>query len=239
MRALIVINSLQKLNEAIAKGKLISDILDCEISLIYVKEQELFDFDITNFNVENANEIRMHIIKALKEQNLNWVVMAFEDDIIDNVNLQINRQKINLTIIDIKNFELIKDIKSPVLYNFKNRSDALIVLDEFLDINLKLIKKLTNNLKAILVYEFFIAEPTFDIMQPIPIDLELEEEIINQTKKEFLNWANENKIEAKFFIGTIKLKEIENEIKKSSFLITNSLDAIELALNDNKTILKV
>jgi hypothetical protein len=234
-----VINSLKNLNEAISKGEYLSNLLNSEISLIYAKDQELFDFDITNFNVENANEIREYILKTLKEKNLNWVVLAYEDDIIDNVNLQIKKQKIDLTLTDIKSAEIISELEGYVLYNFSEKKKALIVLDEFLELNLELIKQITTNLEAILSMEFLIIEPSFDIMQPLEIDFEIEEEIINETKNRFLNWAKDNNIKAKFYVGGCEHEEVLLEVKNSPLLITNCKNIIDLALNENKSLLKV
>ncbi len=246
-RILALCSDLERCEEVVDKTQELSKRLSAGVTLIYVKEEGLFELPIYKGRDRNLDAAREYLEAILRQRGLDdWALLLYESDIADHALLEAEREG-SFLIVTHQNEgidSLIKKSKS-ALYVLGSASShkpskALYVPDVIGDWKpcLDMAKSIepATSWDAYMDYQFFptaedaMVDPMLGAMTP---EILIEEsEIIKSTKERFEAFCEAEGIEGYFEIGEQGLVEdILDAIKRSK------ADLLVTALSDADTIL--
>ncbi len=247
-RILGLCTSLEMAEEIVDKCYELSLRLKAGVTLLYVKEEELFDLLIYENKDSNLDIVNEHFKRLFKERGIeDWVFFLKDSDIPDQVALEVERESSFMIITDYndKISELLTKVKVPIYILVANSShkpqNGLLTLDniEAGHNALKLARQIEPKTvwRAYKDYQFFPTELEAGIdpvVGTIGSDILLEEssEILDIERRAFKEFCEEEGIEGDFEIGEVA---ISKDILKS--IEANKSDLLLVATEDSDTIL--
>jgi len=100
-RILAVCSSIDQLDTLIAKCAELSERYDAGVTLLYVKEENLFELPFFSESDGSVESIRQLLSKKIRESgHEEWAVLAFENDLVDHVRLEASREESFLIVSD-------------------------------------------------------------------------------------------------------------------------------------------
>jgi hypothetical protein len=222
-RILLLCSRVEHASELVGKTLELSKRLEAGVTFLYVKEEGLFDLPIYEGREENMEAVREHLESLLREKGLeDWALLVYENDLIDHALLEADREDSVLIVAD-RHEELGRLLHKSgrPLYMLVPRgnhrpSKALYVPDVVGDPLpcFRLAKRLEPEVswEAYMDYQFFptaddaMIDPVVGAMTP-EILLEQESEIIESTRKRFLDFCESQGIRGRFEIGERGIKQ--------------------------------
>ncbi len=243
-RILGVCSSLEMAEEVVDKCYELSSHLGMGVTLLYVKEEELFDLLIYENRNSNLDIVHKHFKKLFKERGIeDWVFLLKDGDIPDQVALEANRESSILIVTNGGNNKLSKllsKVESPIYvlmpYASHKPKLGLLTIDSF-EVGekcLKFLRELEPKTiwRAYQDYQFFPTEfevGVDPVINTISSNILLDEipEILDSQRQSFKEFCKEGSIEGSFEIGEVSISEdILSELtkRKSDLLVIASED---------------
>ena len=247
-RILGVCSRLDAAEELIDKCRELAGRLEAGVTLLYVKEEGLFELPIYEGREATMEAAREHLESLLQSRNIEgWALLVRESDLPDQAALEAQRES-SLLIVADRNDELpdlLSKARRPLYVLLPERSHApsrgLIVLDvagvgrHCLDLARKAEPQVSW--RAYMDYQFFPTvadagiDPVVGAMTP-EILMEEESDILQTRRRTFEEFCREEGIEGVFEVGE---HGVERDVLDR--LKSEGCDLLVIAAEDPETIL--
>jgi len=247
-RILGVCSRLEAAEELIDKCRELAGRLSAGVTLLYVKEEGLFELPIYEGREATMEAAREHLESLLQNRGIEgWALLVRENDLPDQAALEANRESSLLMVADRNDElpELLSEAKRPLYVLAPGRSHApergLIVLDvagvghRCLDLARKVEPQVSW--RAYMDYQFFPTvadagiDPVVGAMTP-EILIEQESDILQTHRRNFEDFCREEGLEGLFEVGE---HGVERDVLDR--LESEESDLLVIAAEDPETIL--
>ncbi|OQX73526.1 MAG: hypothetical protein B6D59_05365 [Campylobacteraceae bacterium 4484_4] len=248
-RILVVLNECGMCDEVIKKSAELAKHLKAGVTILYVREEALFELPIYHGEQSDLESVRKKLKSIAKEAGLeNVAVFVYENDTIDRVSLEAERENDTLIITAYTpklSYKLCKKAPAPVLVLKKAKTayaKAVVSIDSVAETKrcLTFVRELFPRTALHLYqdYQYFsqpIADPFVDPMiEPYDMSMDLIEnnEMIQARKEAFYKLCEEEGVEGTFLMGE---KTIDQNI--AAFVSDKGADLLVVDLLDGATLL--
>ncbi|ADV45944.1 hypothetical protein Nitsa_0676 [Nitratifractor salsuginis DSM 16511] len=247
-RLLALCSEVEQAPELIGKTRELSDRLKAGVTLVYVKEEGLFELPIYEGREENMEAVREHLEELLRKEGLEeWALLIYENDLVDHAVLESDRED-SLLIVANQHEELGKLLQKSdrPLYVIVPEAEhhpvkGLYVPDVVGDPApcFHMVKRLEPKVgwEAYMDYQFFpsaddaMIDPVMGTMTP-EILIQEESQVIESTRERFEAFCKAEGIPGHFEIGE---SGIEQDVQDA--LERSGADLLVFAPTDRETIL--
>jgi hypothetical protein len=119
MRITALLTRLEEAEEMIGLLKRKAEALEAGVTLLYVREERLFELPLFGGREPSAEEIRSHLLTLTRSAGREeWAVLAYDDDPVDRLLLEADREHAGLLLTDLKGAreDLLSRTRIPVLF---------------------------------------------------------------------------------------------------------------------------
>lgn len=243
-RILTVFNGFDRCDELLKKSAEISKEHDCGITLMFVREEALFELPLFSKKEVDINEIKKEIKRRAKEEKIeNPAILVYENDTADRVALETKREEDSL-IITLYNEKItssiIKKVNTPVLVlksGFHEYLKSVLAVDvvEGKDC-LLFLRNLFKGVQPYLFQDFLyfpmpVVDPAIEPFDTVGNGMEYSQ-LLEIRKEAFYEFCKKAGVEGEFVVGEGSIDEDINSFAKSK-----EADLIVICANDTGTIL--
>jgi len=218
-RIVVLLTRMERVDEVVAAAAKKSKRLGAGVTLLYVREERLFELPVFSRREPSPEAIREHLIEQIRHTGgEDWAVLVFDDDPVDRLLLEAEREHAVLIISDLTGEEravLIDRAAIPLwLLEPETRHDcprALLIVDPAYmgDCGLSEIRRIVDagEWRAYMDYQIVPTMGTDLSMDPmldtLNLDVAIDTEVMEARKKAFEECCKSEGIPARFEVGEL------------------------------------
>ena len=217
MRMTVLLTRMEAAREVIEAALERSRRLGAGVTLLYVREERLFELPIFGEEEPSLEGAREHLESLVREAGgEEWAVLAYEDDPVDHLLLEADREKAALMMSDLEGgerAELIAKARTPLLLlksGAPHRYEhGLIVFDPAYSeaVCLPAVYRILDARRWSAYMDYQVV-PTMGtdlsldpVVDTLATDIQLEAEVMDARKKAFLDLCEREELEGVFEVG--------------------------------------